>query len=320
MNYRSHLFQEVSFETIQTIFQKTLGTKVLWRAELLDGGLFNTTYFVEYGPEHKQAVLRLGPVNRHLTMGFEENLMEAEAWVYDRCREIGIPCSRVLACDTSKEILDRDFMIVEYIPSIVMAKAELTDEQRRSLYIKMGAYLRKLHQVTGDSFGFVSRLRAGQTFDRWSDALIFEVRDIAERYVQSGGIGEETAQKVLTIFEQNRDLLDQVRTPHLLHTDLWEGNVLLDRETLDIAAIIDCDRAVFGDVDFEFAASWMENPALKEGYGQTEQPPGREQRRQLYRLFSSLLEGYVWYAEYDNMEIYESCKEKLLDLCKKENV
>ena len=36
----------------------------------------NTTYLVEYGPSHQKAVLRLGPVNRHLIMGFEENLNE----------------------------------------------------------------------------------------------------------------------------------------------------------------------------------------------------------------------------------------------------
>lgn len=111
---------------------------------------------MEYGTAHKKAVLRLGPVNRLLIMGFEENLMKVEVYVYSVCKRIGIPCSNVLSCDTSKSVIDRDFMIVEFIPSIVMAKADLTEEKRKKLYFQMGQYLSKLHQITGTGFGFVS--------------------------------------------------------------------------------------------------------------------------------------------------------------------
>lgn len=180
MNKQSNLFQEISTEIIRDIFVNTLQEEIIWETALLDGGLFNTTYIVEYSSSHKKAVLRLGPVNRHLLMGFEENLMNAEVYTYSICQTIGIPCSKVLACDTSKKIIDRDFMIVEYIPSVVMSKAELIEETQT---------LR--HQ-----------------------------------------------------FYKSRELLDEIRTPHLLHTDLWEGNVLLDRDTLEIAAIIDSDRAM----------------------------------------------------------------------------
>lgn len=156
-------------------------------AVLLDGGLFNTTYLVEYGSFHKKAVLRLGPVNRHLLMGFEENLMNAEVYTYSVCKTIGVPCSKVLICDTSKQLIDRGFMIVEYIPSIVMSKAEMTEERRNMLYRQMGICLTKFHQVTGDSFGFLSRICNGKKFDKWSDALIFEVEDMTERLEKLGG-------------------------------------------------------------------------------------------------------------------------------------
>ncbi len=315
MNKQSSLFQEISAETIREIFVRTLQEEIVWEAALLEGGLFNTTYIVEYGSQHKKAVLRLGPVNRHLLMGFEENLMEAEAYTYSVCWDKGIPCSRILVCDTSKRIIDRDFMIVEYIPSIVMSKADLTEERRNYLYGQMGVYLAKLHQVTGEDFGFLSRICHGKKFKKWSDALIFEVEDITERFQRLGGLSIEEIERLRYLFEQNRELLDEIRTPHLLHTDLWEGNVLLDRDTLEIAAIIDSDRAVYGDMDFEFASSWMENPALKKGYDSIIQKSAGSndmKRQQLYQMFFCLLESYVGYSEYNDSGLYNTRKRQLM--------
>lgn len=64
MNRQSNLFQEVSPKTIESFFSHALQERKIWNARLLDGGLFNTTYLVEYGVDHKKAVLRLGPINR----------------------------------------------------------------------------------------------------------------------------------------------------------------------------------------------------------------------------------------------------------------
>lgn len=295
---------------------------MIWEAKLLGGGMFNTTYYVEYGFPHKKAVLRLGPVNRHLIAGFEENLMPAEVYVYTICQSIGIPCSNVLCCDTSKSIIDRDFMIVEYIPSIVMLKADLTEEKREKLYVQMERYLSELHQVTGEGFGFVSRICEGKAFGKWSDALIYEVADLSGRLVEANGLSAEDADNLLLTFKLNGDLLDQIKMPHLLHTDLWEGNVLLDENTLEIAAVIDCDRAVFGDVDFEFASPWMENSHLKRGYGAVMQMSlsrERVKRRRLYQMFFSLLDAYVGYCEYNNLELYENKKKRLIELLGEKN-
>ncbi len=69
VNRASHLFQEASQEEIAALFHAALGEGDIRSSRLLSGGLFNTTYYVEYGPEHRRAVLRLGPVNRHLLLG-----------------------------------------------------------------------------------------------------------------------------------------------------------------------------------------------------------------------------------------------------------
>ena len=298
MDQPFRLFREVSAEDIKKIFIRSLGESQLWSASLMDGGLFNTTYHVTYGAERKEAVLRLGPVNRQFLMGHEENLMRAEAEVCRLCAERGIPCSRVLVLDCSRTMLDRDYMIVEYIPSAAMNRAELTGEERDALYQEMGAWLRRFHGIVGDGFGFVSRILEGKRFSSWGDALLFETEDILgrmERYLDFDG------RAVREAFCRNKPLLDRAGPGRLLHTDMWEGNVLLDRETHKILALIDGDRAVYGDPDFEFASSWMENPALLRGYGidpEEEVEPERRQRRILYQIFYALLEAYVDFEKY----------------------
>lgn len=317
MNFQSSLFKEISSEEMSRIFSDHLGEKEIHSMKLLEGGMFNTTYHVTYGTGKKQAVLRLGPVNRHLLMGFEEHLMEAEAYVCGICRGLCIPCSEILAYDVSKRIIDRDLMIVKYIPSVVMLKAGLGQSEKEGLYKTMGGYLSKLHQTKGKCFGFVSRIRAGLCFDAWSEALYYEVNDILHRLEMREAFTKSEAAAVRQLYRNNQGLLDEIRVPYLLHTDLWEGNVLLDEKTHEIAAIIDGDRAVFGDIDFEFSSPWTQNRMLLEGYGMKKEAfmeHDRQKRRQLYLLFYALIETYVGYAEYHNQEQYQGNKRMIMEM------
>lgn len=73
------------------------------------------------GRSPRKLVLRLGPVNRHLLLDFERNLMPAEQCIYRICAQRGIPASNMLVCDTSRDIIDRDYSFVEYIPSLPLS-------------------------------------------------------------------------------------------------------------------------------------------------------------------------------------------------------
>ncbi len=127
-----------------------------------------------------------------------------------------------------------------------------------------------------------------------------------------GGLNAKKTQTLRHQFYKSRELLDKIKTPYLLHTDLWEGNVLLNR---DILEIIDSDRTMYGDKDFEFSSAWMDNSALQEGYDsiiQKSTSPNDVKRRQLYQMFFCLLEAYVGYSEYNNPELYKTRKKELM--------
>ncbi len=319
VNRTSFLFQEASPEEIAALFQAALGEGEIRTSRLLKGGLFNTTYYVEYGPEPRQAVLRLGPVNRHLLMGHEQELMAAEARMCALGREAGIPCSRVLAWDASRQRIGRDYMIVEYIPSVVMAEAALPEEERDRLRRQVGMYLNRLHQVEGDCFGYLSRICRGVRFFSWREAFLFEAEDILTRLGACGAFSPETFAALRRRFTAGGPALDEIRTPRLLHTDIWEGNVLLTEDAREIAAIIDGDRAVYGDIDFEFASDWCACLAPLCGWEPAQAgTPARQERIALYRLYYALLEAYVEAAEYNNPEFFREKRDAVLALLREE--
>lgn len=133
-------------------------------------------------------VLRLGSINRHLLVRFEENLMEAENYVYKLCKEQGVVCSEVLVCDTSRVWIDRDFMIVSYIPSAVMCDAGLSEEQKLPLYREIGRLAKRMHCITSPIFGRVSEILSGLSFSSWSEYLLSELEDVCERLVRDHGM------------------------------------------------------------------------------------------------------------------------------------
>lgn len=327
MNRQSKLFEEISLEQIHLLLEKTLDFYGPVKATLLSGGMFNTTYRVTGKEQELDVVLRLGPVNQHLVLRFEENLMEAEAYVYELCKTKNINCSEVLVCDTKRQWIDRDYMIVKYIPSVAMCDAGLTGEQKIPLYVEAGKSAKKLHEITNPTFGRVSEILSGLSYTSWSEYLLSELRDICGRLLRDDGIHPELLARAEGVIEKYRDWLEEIDTPRLIHTDIWEGNILLNKDTKDhIIAIIDSDRAIFGDPDYDLACPWMLNDHFFKGYGIDESAFHKEEfhsvqrvtRRKIYKMMCYFVEAYVGHSEYNRPDLHtgrlQDCRDIILEL------
>lgn len=284
----------------------------------MTGGLFNTTYCIDlcedYDGDHR-VILRVGPVNRHLLMPFEHYLMQAETVVYERCEQVGVPVSHVLAMDTTKTLIDRDFMLVRYIPSSPMIHAKLSREDGDRISYEIGKATAKMHTLTEKKFGRVADVAAGKGFDRWSECMMDELEQWESVASSAGILTDDERAQVRALFRRAASVLDEICEPHLAHTDLWMGNILIRNDTPrpEFGAIIDADRAIWGDSECEFCsttAAWThENyPAFWEGYGR-ELPQDKRSviRRGIYNLLRKLQDAYVFLIEYD---MPENCEEQ----------
>ena len=302
-NSASALYLELTKCEISRIAASALHTSVV-SYHLLSGGLFNTTYLLDT-IDNGKVVLRAGPVNRHLLMPFEHRLMEAEAYVYTLLNERGIPASHMLAMDNSKTVVDRDFMIVRYIPGVAMNQLKLTSEDKSRISRDVGEATAKMHRITDKRFGRVACVKNGGGYDTWGECLLGELNDWKQVGVSSGIFSDTELSEIQGFFNAATPYLNEIREPRLVHTDLWLGNILVRTDTPkpEFGAIIDTDRAIWGDPMYEFSSiRWAYDEAsFWEGYGMTPLQGKNDQIRcSLYTLFNRMLNAYVYLKEYND--------------------
>ena len=221
--------------------------------------------------------------------------MEAEEYVYDLCEKHGVPASKILAVDTSKRLIDRDFMFVRYIPSKLMSEIVLGPQDKARICRDIGVATAKLHGIEASRFGRIAEVKDGGGFALWSEALLHELHEWERVGVPSA------------LFQKAVPYLDETKEPHLVHADLWPGNILICNDTAkpQFAAIIDADRAIWGDPNFEFSSirwTYTEDGFWK-GYGRgLSQSREARIRRGVYTLLNRLWNTYVYSCEYNQPE------------------
>lgn len=296
MNTKSSIFKELTRQELSEIVGAQFHTNQ-FSSSILSGGMFNTTYFLEV--DCKKHVLRAGPVNRHLLVPFEQGLMEAENLFNNLCKKQNIPISNIVVCDTSKKIVDRDYMIVDYIESTALSL--LNEIPKDSFYQQVGGYVKEIHSIINNKFGRLSSITSSESYDKWSDCLIAEMRKLTSTCLKFNFITIKEKEDFDNTYIKYKGLFDEIVTPHLTHCDLWEGNILVNGS--DVVAIIDGDRSFFGDVDMEFASGWMINEHFIKGYGQpVKKDKNSVLRRKLYSVLYNLTDAYVLQNEYNEPE------------------
>ncbi len=297
----SRIARPLTGEEVRLVAERHFPGQKIARFTALKGGLFNNTVRIDF-ENAGSVVLRAGPIRPDLLLPFELHLMAAEAEVDRLCAAAGVPCSEVLALDTDKTLLGRDYMVVRCIDSLPLCDPAVPAEAKPALYRQTGQLTARFHRITGPAFGRVYDVTHGNGCAAWADALLREFGELRECLLSAHVMEAAALDEIGAAFAENRALF-AVEKPALIHTDLWEGNILVrqNAESWEVAAIIDGDRAYFGDPDYDFATPWMINPDFLAGYGETPaDTPARRKKLLFYRLLCCLTEAYIWPVEYQN--------------------
>jgi fructosamine-3-kinase len=317
VNKKSNLFMEINEYTLGLMAKKHFATQSIENYELLAGGLFNTTYKVTISGN--VYVFRIGPVNTQLLMDFEQGMMQAETYLYGLLREKGIPCQDVIACDTSHDIVDRDYMIIRFIDALPLHNEAIPQEDRPNIRISVGHYIRMMHEITGKQFGKISLILAGEGCDTWKDYIFDELNRIEKSCKPFGFLSESEWADVYAIFNKYSYVFNEISTPYLNHGDLWAGNLLCAKldGVYKLVSIIDVDRAVFGDIDYDFASGYMMSEWFIQGYGrELDMSENAKLRRKLYTVIFNLVEVYVRGAQYNEPKCCEENKLSAIKIVK----
>jgi aminoglycoside phosphotransferase (APT) family kinase protein len=307
------LFKELSQAEIEAIIANLYGSAArMTECRLLEGGLFNTTYHIRTEADHSGLVLRIAPVNQHLLFDFEKSMMSSEPLFFQMLAEQKIPTSEVVYYDSSFSVVDREYILFRYIPSLPMNDPAVPPEVMPALNRQVGQILACMHDIQGDQFGWKRPGGASELFDRWGAFLKRFASEIAERSANYGVFNDTELHHFTHVFE-DPIAFDPIRQACMVHTDLWEGNVLVNEEQGEwrVAAIIDVDRAVFGDPDMEFNSAWAMSEDLLVGYGRRlDSSPESIFRRQAYDLLWDFMYAYVWLVQYEDIDRCEIAKRR----------
>ncbi len=288
-------------------------------AQILSGGLFNTTYRLETAS--RKVILRLGPVNRHLLLPYERNLMAAEGDILNLLKSRGIPTSDILALDLSRELFDRDVMVVDCLDALCLSMVEVDQETERKLCREAGRLTAKIHSITARElpvslekpFGRYANVLSGQGGATWKEGILIELSQWRSLAESAGVFNRQECDRIEGWFHAHSSVLDTITEPRLVHADLWYGNILVDADR-NLTAIIDADRAFFGDVEYEFATGWMISDSFLEGYGRGfNMSEDAVLRRRLYKLLLNLEDCYILFCEYSNPEAGAELKRRILN-------
>jgi len=305
----TNLVRPVSPEQIEEIIKAYFPENKIEHLVRLKGGMFNTTFKIELSGENAQTIiLRIGPQNREPLLRFENDLMTGETYAYELCRKNGVDCPEILAFDQSRRFGDFLFLIEKCI--VGRPLSELEAEDKKAFHMQAGEQTKRIHAVQNDTFGRVSELVKSKGFSSWKAFLYDELDDVLTRSLAHGVFDKAEAVELEQVYRQCDALLSEIATPYLVHADLWDGNLLVDKEAGQLT-IIDMDRAVFGDIDFEFASPWIIDDMFCAGYGIDKsdfEQDNRKLRRMLYRLHFAVLDTYIWKVEFNDEEMHIKCK------------
>ena len=319
-NTGSFLFAELTEKEILAVVMSVYPDAVVLSYELCHGGLFNTTYKISLfrDQEEKDYILRVGPIRPELLMGYEHDMMKTEKEVFSILKNHGIPVSEVVCLNTERTVINREFMLVEYIESVPLSSADLSSEDKCRLEEELGRQLRKMHGITMNSYGRATDVLYGKAHSDYFSSIFSEVNDLCCKLTERDFFTKEEATFVLRSVKKHESILATKEPPCLCHGDMWSGNVLVQKkdDKWTLAAIIDVDRAYFGDVDFDLGNPWILSDAFLSGYGVTRESlevRERKIKREIAAMIYFLIEAYVWHAQYNNLQYASNGKKAALE-------
>ncbi len=87
--------------------------------------------------------------------------------------------------------------------------------------------------------------------------------------------------------------------------------------------MIDADRAIFGDVEYDFATPWLVNADFIKGYQKIPKShliandENSKIKKDLYLILCHLTDAYVWKVQYHQEANYKDNLDRIMHLCNK---
>lgn len=303
---------KLSVDQIRALLERHFGSGLhSFGVEELGGGTFNETYLIEI-PEKEKLVLKIAPPVTPDMYWDDVALMRREHNTLPFFASIGPLIPKTVLVDFTHQIIGRDYVLQTFMEGDRWSdiEDELKQEESIDLWRQCGEIVKQIHETTGEQFGYPY---PGRAFTHWSDVILDRFSRIA-RSLRVYHIEISHFSTISEIVSSAQSVLDDIRTPRLLHGDLWTFNLLVTRKNGKpfLTGVLDTERAWWGDplVDWiMFLLSirseeryWQSRlAAFYSGYGALGQSETTQFRQEIYKAMH-VGSSAVWAARHGNQE------------------
>jgi len=256
-----------------------------WRE--FEGGTYNAAYAVTLG-DGREVVLKVAPPPDLKLLTHEVDLMRTEVDFYQRAAAVGVPGPEVIYAGFERDLLGTDFVFLTLVPgtdlhSLVdsLAPAEIAAVRGQAAGLTA-----RLHTITGTGYGYPLRdSRSWQS--TWRGAFGAMVDDLMADAARLDKPLPAPPERIGDLMRRHADVLDEVTRPALVHFDLWDGNVFIQRgsDGWRVTGFIDGERAFYGDPIAELVSLALLREPEPELLGGTELSQSALRRLDLYRTY-----------------------------------
>lgn len=279
-------------QTLRAMIERSYGTAQVPEgddfAEEITHGWFNVAYRIRLR-DGQQAVLKIAPPADVAVLTREHEMMRNELAAMSLVRDhTQVPIPRVDHADLSRELVDADYFFMEYVDAdnfgIAASQGKLPDEVVVAGGRELGALNRELNTMVGPHFGPLRGPGSATWREAFSRLMEVTLSDGARVGVDLGRDYDE----IRAVLGKNATVLDEVTEPRFVEIDLWTKNSMIRNGR--IVAVLDHERAIYGDPLMEAGFSGIDLPAFGDptdfmhGYGIGELSASQRVRRRLYSL------------------------------------
>lgn len=276
--------QHISKNIISEIFNKhSLGNVI--NTTVLTGGKFNTVLKIQT-EDQNQYVIKIAPDSSTEVLTYEQQLIKSEVYIYkllSNVKKVHFPKIFGYNWDDSFKY---KYLIMEFIEGDMLSDVKLSQMDYDKVIFDLGCAMAEIHTIHNDSgFGYIQN----GLKETWKDAYYNMIENVI-----NDGINKNAKipylEKIKKTVEENEFVLDFVKVPSLVHFDLWTGNIIV--KNCKLYALIDCERAMFGDIMGEFISlDYLSTFDL-------------ENNKQLIRGYNSIAEQKIKFDKYDLIRLY----------------